>query len=67
MVRFVDCSLGWLSNGAGGRALSGRGTRQDIARRAGLDQRDDLGVAKLQISPIRWSDDGWPRLDPLPQ
>ncbi len=28
---------------------------------------DDLGVAKLQISPIRWSDDGWPRLDPLPQ
>ena len=25
------------------------------------------GVAKLQLSPIRWSADGWPELDPLPQ
>lgn len=24
------------------------------------------GAARLQISPIRWSDDGWPELDPLP-
>lgn len=28
---------------------------------------DDLGVAKMQISPIRWTDDGWPKLDALPQ
>jgi arabinan endo-1,5-alpha-L-arabinosidase len=28
---------------------------------------DDLGVPKLQIAPIRWTEDGWPRLDPLPQ
>jgi arabinan endo-1,5-alpha-L-arabinosidase len=28
---------------------------------------DELGVAKLQISPIRWTADRWPRLDPLPQ
>lgn len=27
----------------------------------------DLGVSKLQISPIRWTADGWPALDPLPQ
>ena len=26
----------------------------------------DLGVSKLQIAPIRWTADGWPRLDPLP-
>jgi arabinan endo-1,5-alpha-L-arabinosidase len=24
------------------------------------------GLAQLQISPIRWTDDGWPYLDPLP-
>lgn len=28
---------------------------------------DDFGVPKLQISPIRWTEDGWPRLDRLPQ
>jgi arabinan endo-1,5-alpha-L-arabinosidase len=28
---------------------------------------EELGVPKLQISPIRWTDDGWPVLDPLPQ
>lgn len=27
---------------------------------------DDLGKSKLEISPIRWSADGWPSLDPLP-
>jgi arabinan endo-1,5-alpha-L-arabinosidase len=27
---------------------------------------DDLGKAKLEIAPIRWTDDGWPTLDPLP-
>ena len=27
----------------------------------------DLGVSKLEIAPLRWSDDGWPSLDPLPQ
>jgi arabinan endo-1,5-alpha-L-arabinosidase len=27
---------------------------------------DDLGASKLEISPIRWRDDGWPMLDPLP-
>jgi arabinan endo-1,5-alpha-L-arabinosidase len=28
---------------------------------------DNVGVPKLQISPIRWSADGWPVLDPPPQ
>lgn len=28
---------------------------------------DDLGVPKLQIAPIRWTEDDWPRLDPLPR
>ena len=28
---------------------------------------DAGGVAKLQLSPIRWTPDGWPELDPLPQ
>src|SRR6185437_2492400 len=28
---------------------------------------DAGGVAKLQFSPILWSADGWPELDPLPQ
>jgi arabinan endo-1,5-alpha-L-arabinosidase len=27
---------------------------------------DDAGASKLQLAPIRWSPDGWPRLDPLP-
>lgn len=27
---------------------------------------DDLGVSKLQYSPLRWTADGWPELDPLP-
>ncbi|MGN6102005.1 MAG: arabinan endo-1,5-alpha-L-arabinosidase [Devosia sp.] len=27
---------------------------------------DDLGKAKLEIAPIRWTADGWPTLDPLP-
>ena len=27
---------------------------------------DDLGVSKLQLSPIRWTADGWPELDALP-
>ena len=27
---------------------------------------DDLGVSKLQFSPLRWTADGWPELDPLP-
>ena len=27
----------------------------------------DGGVSKLQFSPLRWSADGWPALDPLPQ
>jgi arabinan endo-1,5-alpha-L-arabinosidase len=27
---------------------------------------DDLGKSKLEIAPLRWSDDGWPSLDPLP-
>jgi len=26
----------------------------------------DLGVSKLEVAPIRWSEDGWPSLDPLP-
>lgn len=26
----------------------------------------DLGVAKFQIAPLRWTPDGWPRLDALP-
>ncbi|MBV9287553.1 MAG: arabinan endo-1,5-alpha-L-arabinosidase [Hyphomicrobiales bacterium] len=26
----------------------------------------DAGVSKLQFSPIHWSADGWPELDPLP-
>ena len=28
---------------------------------------EDAGAAKLQISPILWSEDGWPRLGPPPQ
>jgi arabinan endo-1,5-alpha-L-arabinosidase len=28
---------------------------------------DAGGVAKLQLSPIRWTSDGWPELDPLPR
>ncbi len=28
---------------------------------------DVRGVAKLQLSPVRWSADGWPEFDPLPQ
>ena len=28
---------------------------------------DAGGVAKLQLSPFRWTTDGWPELDPLPQ
>ncbi len=27
---------------------------------------DDLGVAKLQFTPLRWTQDGWPELDALP-
>ncbi len=27
----------------------------------------DAGAAKLELAPIRWSADGWPGLDPLPQ
>lgn len=27
---------------------------------------DDLGVSKLQLSPLRWTPDGWPELDALP-
>jgi arabinan endo-1,5-alpha-L-arabinosidase len=27
---------------------------------------EDLGVSKLQFSPLKWTDDGWPELDPLP-
>ena len=27
---------------------------------------DDLGVSKLQLSPLRWTSDGWPELDALP-
>ncbi|MBN9315411.1 MAG: arabinan endo-1,5-alpha-L-arabinosidase [Devosia sp.] len=27
---------------------------------------DDLGVSKLQLSPLGWTPDGWPELDPLP-
>jgi len=27
---------------------------------------DDLGVSKLQLSPLNWTSDGWPELDPLP-
>ena len=27
---------------------------------------DDLGVAKLQYSPLKWTADGWPELDPFP-
>ncbi len=29
--------------------------------------RDSGGVAKLQLSPIRWTPDGWPELGALPQ
>jgi arabinan endo-1,5-alpha-L-arabinosidase len=28
---------------------------------------EDAGAAKLQVSPIRWSEDGWPGLGPPPQ
>jgi arabinan endo-1,5-alpha-L-arabinosidase len=28
---------------------------------------DDAGAAKLQVSPILWTADGWPELGPLPQ
>ena len=28
---------------------------------------DDAGTAKLQLSPIRWTTDAWPKLDALPQ
>ena len=28
---------------------------------------NDAGAAKLQLSPLRWSPDAWPALDPLPQ
>lgn len=28
--------------------------------------RDGAGVPKLQVAPIGWDADGWPRLDPLP-
>jgi arabinan endo-1,5-alpha-L-arabinosidase len=28
---------------------------------------DEGGVAKLQLSPLSWSSDGWPELGPLPQ
>ncbi len=28
---------------------------------------EDIGAAKLQIAPIRWTEDGWPYLDPLPE
>jgi arabinan endo-1,5-alpha-L-arabinosidase len=27
----------------------------------------ELGVSKLQIAPLRWTPDGWPRLDALPE
>ncbi len=27
---------------------------------------DDRGVSKLQFSPLKWTTDGWPDLDPLP-
>jgi arabinan endo-1,5-alpha-L-arabinosidase len=27
---------------------------------------DDLGKSKLQYSPVKWTSDGWPDLDPLP-
>jgi arabinan endo-1,5-alpha-L-arabinosidase len=28
---------------------------------------DDAGASKLALSPLRWSPDGWPTLDPLPR
>ncbi len=28
---------------------------------------DDAGQSKLAFAPLRWSMDGWPQLDPLPQ
>jgi arabinan endo-1,5-alpha-L-arabinosidase len=28
---------------------------------------DDAGAAKIELTPLRWSPDGWPALDPLPQ
>ncbi|GHA25880.1 arabinan endo-1,5-alpha-L-arabinosidase [Devosia pacifica] len=27
---------------------------------------EDAGTPKLQIAPLRWTEDGWPKLDPLP-
>ena len=27
---------------------------------------DDAGISKIQIAPIRWTDDGWPELDSPP-
>ncbi len=27
---------------------------------------DDAGASKIEFTPLRWSEDGWPRLDPLP-
>lgn len=28
---------------------------------------NDRGISKLELTPIRWTDDGWPVLDPLPE
>ena len=28
---------------------------------------EEGGVAKLQLSPLSWTSDGWPELGPLPQ
>ncbi|AFZ66341.1 arabinan endo-1,5-alpha-L-arabinosidase [Deinococcus peraridilitoris] len=50
--------------GPGGQEVYRDGDRDMLAYH--YYDGDDAGVPKLQVSTIRWSADGWPSLDPLP-
>ena len=50
-----------------GRADAVTGPYTDKAGRSMINLGgDDAGLAKLQVAPIRWAEDGWPALDALP-
>jgi arabinan endo-1,5-alpha-L-arabinosidase len=62
---------GTLLLGSTGRFIGPGGQEAFVASRGEMlayhyYDGDELGVAKLQISQLRWTPDGWPRLDALP-
>jgi arabinan endo-1,5-alpha-L-arabinosidase len=63
---------GSLLQGSKGRFIGPGGQEAFVASKGEMlayhyYDGEDLGVSKLQLSPLHWSDDGWPKLDPLPQ